>query len=64
MIRFHAKKKKKMRQLPSQIIVAILQLVVTTLQLVFMAFTWLNSRRVRPPPSQRMKLSVPHIDYL
>ncbi|KAI1365517.1 hypothetical protein F5Y08DRAFT_303841 [Xylaria arbuscula] len=41
-----------MPSLPSQIIIAILQLLVTTLQFFFMAFTWLSSRRSRPLSSQ------------
>ncbi|KAI0432505.1 hypothetical protein F5Y09DRAFT_301563 [Xylaria sp. FL1042] len=37
-----------MIQLPSQVVVPIVQLAVTTLQLFLMLFTWLNPRRTRP----------------
>ncbi|KAI1275307.1 hypothetical protein F5Y07DRAFT_370455 [Xylaria sp. FL0933] len=37
-----------MIQLPSQAVVPIVQLVVTTLQLLLMLFTWLNPRGTRP----------------
>ncbi|KAI1308124.1 hypothetical protein F5Y03DRAFT_351324 [Xylaria venustula] len=37
-----------MPQIPSQIVVSLVQLTVTTLQLFLMVFTWLNPRRARP----------------
>ncbi|KAI0457587.1 hypothetical protein F5B21DRAFT_85377 [Xylaria acuta] len=44
-----------MFQLPSQVIVAIVQLIITTLQLLLMIFTWFNPKRTRPFIDQRLE---------
>ncbi|KAI1738843.1 hypothetical protein F4680DRAFT_424214 [Xylaria scruposa] len=44
-----------MFQPPLQTIVAILQLIMTTLQLIFMIFTWFNPKRTQPFVNQRLE---------
>jgi|SRR5436190_307123 hypothetical protein len=44
--------------LPSQTVVAIVQLIVTALQLSLMIFTWFIPRRARPFVTQRMLLQA------
>ncbi|KAJ2977347.1 hypothetical protein NUW58_g7837 [Xylaria curta] len=59
--------------LPAQIVVAIGQLVVTTLQLLFMIVTWLQPSRAQAVPDYRLEpielvnaaqhgLEPPHLD--
>ncbi|KAI1154012.1 hypothetical protein F4825DRAFT_413202 [Nemania diffusa] len=43
-----------MFQLPLQIVVAIVQLLITTLQLFLMLFTWLNPKHAQPTTNQSL----------
>ncbi|KAI0489959.1 hypothetical protein F4859DRAFT_174110 [Xylaria cf. heliscus] len=44
-----------MAQLPSHIVVAIVQLIITTLQLLLMTFTWFSRKRTQSFINQRLE---------